>query len=283
MGRAPLGFPSSFAPRRYRRRTSRAGPGHRSTDLELRDHIRLILQSGSSLVSCDRRRTVHPGRARSARAGARSVYESDSAGVLAAGHESRDRQAPSWPEVGAGVAPEFMPKRNSGPIRRRGPMGDDAALSRLATSESRARFGDRPCFPARAVLPEFADGGVAGRRILCASWLRQRPSVERSLRTECAANRVQLAPGGRAGRSSVDCLSQCGERGKSPARRRCSGGNIGRLRGGWKEARAPASGGVCRRRKSIFTGLLSFAPARGVILPGGWRRRSRGPVARAYI
>ena len=40
MGRAPLGFPSSFAPRRYRRRTSRAGPGHRSTDLELRDHIR---------------------------------------------------------------------------------------------------------------------------------------------------------------------------------------------------------------------------------------------------
>ena len=27
MGRAPLGFPSSFAPRRYRRRTSRAGPG----------------------------------------------------------------------------------------------------------------------------------------------------------------------------------------------------------------------------------------------------------------
>ena len=59
MGRALLGFPSSFAPHRYRQRTSRAGPGRLSTDLELLDHISLILQSGSSLVSCDRRRTVH--------------------------------------------------------------------------------------------------------------------------------------------------------------------------------------------------------------------------------
>ena len=64
-------------------------------------------------------------------------HQSDSAAALAARHESRDRQAPSWPEVGAGVAPECMPKRNSGPIRRRGPMGDDAALSRLATGETR--------------------------------------------------------------------------------------------------------------------------------------------------
>ena len=69
MGRAPLGFPSSFAPRRYRRRTSRAGPGHRSTDLELRDHIKLILQSGSSLVACDRRRTVQRGSATGRAAG----------------------------------------------------------------------------------------------------------------------------------------------------------------------------------------------------------------------
>jgi hypothetical protein len=57
MERAPSGFPSSFAPRRYRRRTSRARPGRLSTDPELLDHIRLILQSGNSLVSCDRRRT----------------------------------------------------------------------------------------------------------------------------------------------------------------------------------------------------------------------------------
>ncbi len=48
----PWASPASFAPHRYRRRTSRAGPGHRSTDLELRDHIKLILQSGSSLVAC---------------------------------------------------------------------------------------------------------------------------------------------------------------------------------------------------------------------------------------
>ena len=50
--------------RRGRRREpqSRAGPGRLSTDPELLDHIRLILQSGSSLVSCDRRRTVQPGR-----------------------------------------------------------------------------------------------------------------------------------------------------------------------------------------------------------------------------
>jgi hypothetical protein len=59
-------------------------------------------------------------------------HKTDCAGTLAARRESRDRQAPLWPEVGAGVAREFMPKRNSGPIRRRGPMGDDAALWRLA-------------------------------------------------------------------------------------------------------------------------------------------------------
>jgi hypothetical protein len=62
-------------------------------------------------------------------------HKSDSAGALAARHESRDRQAPSWPEVGAGVAPEFMPKRNSGPIRRRGPMGDDAPRREIGEYE----------------------------------------------------------------------------------------------------------------------------------------------------
>ena len=35
-------------------------------------------------------------------------------------------------EPGGGVAPAFLPKRNSGPIRGRGPTGDDAALSSLA-------------------------------------------------------------------------------------------------------------------------------------------------------
>jgi hypothetical protein len=116
---------------------------------------------------------VQPGRARSARAGACSVYESESAGALAARHESRDRQAPSWPEVGAGVAPEFMPKRNSGPIRRRGPMGDDAALSRLATSRALVKSRSTPAFvlarvsaPARlhgCLCPTAAASGGADR------------------------------------------------------------------------------------------------------------------------
>ena len=58
----PWASPPSFVPRRYQQRTSRAGPGRLSTDPELLDHIKLILQSGSSLVSCDRRRTVHSTR-----------------------------------------------------------------------------------------------------------------------------------------------------------------------------------------------------------------------------
>ena len=43
--------------------------------------------------------SVHRGRDRRARSGARSVYESVSAGVLAARHESDDRQAPSPPRT----------------------------------------------------------------------------------------------------------------------------------------------------------------------------------------
>ena len=63
-------------------------------------------------------------------------HKSDSAAALADRHESRDRKAPSWPEVGAGVAPEFMPKHNSEPIGNGGSTGFDAALSRLAKSTS---------------------------------------------------------------------------------------------------------------------------------------------------
>ena len=39
-------------------------------------------------------------------------------------------------EPGGGVAPAFLPKRNSGAIRARGPTGDDAALSRLANTRA---------------------------------------------------------------------------------------------------------------------------------------------------
>jgi hypothetical protein len=68
-------------------------------------------------------------------------HKSDSAGTLAARHESRDRQAPSWPEVGTGVAPEFMPMRNSGSACPRGRMGEHAALSRLAAAVAQTRRG----------------------------------------------------------------------------------------------------------------------------------------------
>lgn len=77
----------------------------------------------------------------------------------------------------------------------------------LARTGSRTRFGGiGPAFPFGRVSG-FADRGVDGRRSLCTSWLRQRQSVERSLRTECAANRVQFAAGCRAGTSSVGGLS----------------------------------------------------------------------------
>jgi hypothetical protein len=56
---------------------------------------------------------VHPGRDPRAQAGDCSLYESDSAGVLAARHESGDRQPSSRPRNCAGVALAFMPKRNS--------------------------------------------------------------------------------------------------------------------------------------------------------------------------
>ena len=140
MGRAPLGFPSSFAPRRYRRRTSRAGPGHRSTDLELRDHIKLILQSGSSLVACDRRRTVQPGRDSRARSSACSAYESDSAGPLADRRESEDRQAPRGRTVRAGVVPAFMPKQNSALVGNSGRQ----PTTRCVLSLANLRCGQLP-------------------------------------------------------------------------------------------------------------------------------------------
>jgi hypothetical protein len=58
----------------------------------------------------------------------------------AIGKQLRDRGA------AAGVPPAFMPKRNSEPIRRRGPMGDDAALSRLANYGSLSSAPTNPAF-----------------------------------------------------------------------------------------------------------------------------------------
>jgi hypothetical protein len=53
MERGSFGFPSSFAPRRCRRRTSRVGPGHRARALGLHNRHRPILQSASPLATCD--------------------------------------------------------------------------------------------------------------------------------------------------------------------------------------------------------------------------------------
>ena len=76
---------------------------------------------------------VQPGRTRSARAGACSITRATASGRLlpATSHAIGKRHH------GGRSAPVSHPsscqKRNSGPIRRHGPMGDDAALSRLAT------------------------------------------------------------------------------------------------------------------------------------------------------
>ena len=90
----------------------------------------------------------------------------------------------------------------------------------LARTGSRTGFGIGPAFPPGRVSGS-ADGGVDGRRSLGTSWLRQRQSAERSLRTECAANRVQFAAGCRAGTSAVGGFSAMpGERhlaGKAPS------------------------------------------------------------------
>ena len=54
MEREPLGFPSSFAPRRYRQRTSRVGTGHRARARNYALNITSVdPPSGSPLVSCD--------------------------------------------------------------------------------------------------------------------------------------------------------------------------------------------------------------------------------------
>jgi hypothetical protein len=56
---------------------------------------------------------VHRGRDGGALAGARSDYESDSGGVLAALTSQAIRKHLRDRGVGAGVAPEFIAKRNS--------------------------------------------------------------------------------------------------------------------------------------------------------------------------
>ena len=69
---------------------------------------------------------VQPGRDGSARAGACSAYESDSAGVLAALPSQAIGKHLATAEQARRVALEFMPMRNSKPIGSRGLSVDDA-------------------------------------------------------------------------------------------------------------------------------------------------------------
>jgi len=61
MEREPLGFPSSFAPRRYRQRTSRVGTGHRARarNYQLNITLGLILRPVVHSFRATSRRTVH--------------------------------------------------------------------------------------------------------------------------------------------------------------------------------------------------------------------------------
>jgi hypothetical protein len=72
-------------------------------------------------------RVVQPGRDSSARWGACSVLESDSAGPLADRRESDDRQAARGRTVGAGVVPAFMPKHELRAGRHNGWPSNEAA------------------------------------------------------------------------------------------------------------------------------------------------------------
>ena len=97
MERPPLGFPSKLhtPPTRSRRVTPRRGQviEHEPGTTRSTSH-QLILQSIVHSLRATSRRTVHRGRDWPASAGARSDYESDSRGALAARHKSGDPQAP---------------------------------------------------------------------------------------------------------------------------------------------------------------------------------------------
>ena len=75
---------------------------------------------------------VHRGRDRRARAGGGSAYQSDSGGVLAARKESGDRKHLRDRGVGAGVAPDFMTKRNSELVGIRDGAPPTPSVPRLA-------------------------------------------------------------------------------------------------------------------------------------------------------
>jgi hypothetical protein len=102
-------------------------------------------------------RLVHTGRDSSARCGACSVYENDSAGT-ACWPARVGRSASAL--AGRTVVPGFLPKRNSELIRSDGRTTDDT--SRLAIGERRVSADSEAgsCFHVGAVLSAGADDTV---------------------------------------------------------------------------------------------------------------------------
>ena len=73
---------------------------------------------------------------------------------LLAATVTRSASTCATPEPGGGVAPAFLAKRNSGPIRGRGSTGDDAALSRLAMRRAHTDPAAGPAFVLAGVTSE---------------------------------------------------------------------------------------------------------------------------------
>ena len=97
---------------------------------------------------------VHRGRDRRALAGARSDCESDSGGVLAAFSSQAIRKHLGDRGVGAGVAPDFMTKRNSELVDIRDGVSTTPSVPRLARSRSLMKNWPTPAFVlARAFAP----------------------------------------------------------------------------------------------------------------------------------
>ena len=130
MERPPSGFPRGFTPRRLGADESRRGgarPSSTNLELHAQHHIRLILQIGSSLVSCDLAshrpyreeiRGLDPAPARSMRATALDR-------LLATASQAIGK-SPSPFFLSRTVVPEFMPKHNCALIGNGGRATDES-------------------------------------------------------------------------------------------------------------------------------------------------------------
>ena len=124
-----------------------------------------------------------PGRDSSARSGACSVYESDSAGPLANRRESDDRQAPRDRIVGARVVAAFMPKQNSAQVATTAGRSNDLPRPEIGESRDSARR------PGSAVLRCFR--GYRGSRPPSA---QGRAQPWQSARSAPAIGTIEVSP-----------------------------------------------------------------------------------------